>query len=940
MSDVEGQHSHETKKTLLSSGVALISALGMVLGVVLILAWGGLALNLTFALGVVLFLASVLGLVFASRKGVVSDSAFRNALFAAGVLTAIILTVYFRIPMLHYFGFYEPDGYYHYSVIRAAVNAGFSIPHILGISGWPQHAPVTEPFGLYWMTLLPYFFLRFFGVTYYTIMRLIPVAFGVFDVIGAYFLSRYVSKDKLFGILVMAFMALNMGNAARTSALIYRGDSFVTAFLIIALIFTIEISKTASARRKITYTLISGFSLSVCNAVWNGASFATATYVLAFVLILLFGFVFERKKLIDDSRYMLGTLILWFLLVFAYVYTGFIQPGQTFTGVFFLYLFIPMVAGWYAASYLSDIRHKHIMPRNLLHNHYGRFALAVAFAAIVVLVIYLLLPEFVYQIFVANGFEMTSGFAATIQELQPPTPQFIISSFGLQSYTSPTSIIVLASTYYQNLKDLFWVALLALFIPYLFMQIYDSGGLNAGNARVKFDFGVPILVLISFFALTAYLQMHAIRFNSLISVPLSIFGAYTLYWVATFFKTERPERIGAILLAFALFAFIVYLMLATQFYLVTSFLSSILIAGALCALIVLFGGGKTEHIIAPLNSIAFFALSLYSAVTVWFSSIISILLSIFGAGMIYWLVSLHKGSNPKRILALVGLAILIVVMMYQAHTYLPSLFPADNIDPQFISALAWFKNNSASNSVVLTLWPDGSLVEGVANRTSVTDSVGSQNATKAGPFAEWLFNSSPNPGFLTSSFNGRPDYLLVRTTWMLETGGIFTESGINTSSSTYGYSPFSSINERMNATTQVFLFQGNGLTAQAVLQKTASGQSLAGYLIFPNNAISPFSYIDFYNEDNATFSQVAQTAFNRTNNDTLLILYSSVANPSLPINITNAYLMTNGIMNSNMVKFLFMCGGSYCPWNNNVASLRTVYVNPDTKIFKIIYSSS
>jgi len=48
-------------------------------------------------------------------------------LFIAAVLAIIIVTIYFRIPMLKYFGFYEPDGFYHFSVIRAAVNDGFII---------------------------------------------------------------------------------------------------------------------------------------------------------------------------------------------------------------------------------------------------------------------------------------------------------------------------------------------------------------------------------------------------------------------------------------------------------------------------------------------------------------------------------------------------------------------------------------------------------------------------------------------------------------------------------------------------------------------------------------------------------------------------------------------------------------------------------------------
>ena len=100
------------------------------------------------------------------------DTAFtnKNLIFIGITLIILIATVYLRIELLQYQGFYEPDGFYHFSVIRAAVNNNFVVPKVLGISGWPQHTLVTEPVGLYWVTLFPYYILRFFGflITSYT----------------------------------------------------------------------------------------------------------------------------------------------------------------------------------------------------------------------------------------------------------------------------------------------------------------------------------------------------------------------------------------------------------------------------------------------------------------------------------------------------------------------------------------------------------------------------------------------------------------------------------------------------------------------------------------------------------------------------------------------------------------------------------------------------
>ena len=66
----------------------------------------------------------------------------------------------------------------------------FAIPRFLSISGFPTHFPITEPDGLYLVTIVPYMLLQFFGISYYNVMRVVPVAFGIFDAIGAYFLIQ------------------------------------------------------------------------------------------------------------------------------------------------------------------------------------------------------------------------------------------------------------------------------------------------------------------------------------------------------------------------------------------------------------------------------------------------------------------------------------------------------------------------------------------------------------------------------------------------------------------------------------------------------------------------------------------------------------------------------------------------------------------------------
>ncbi len=745
--------------------------------------------------------------------------------------------------MLQYYGFYEPDGYFHYSMIRAAVNNNFILPPYLGISGWPPSCnnyncgsitqPHHEPYGLYWVTLIPYFFLRFLGISYYTVQRLVPVAFGILDVIAAYFLARYWSKDKLFLVLVMLFIGLNMGNAARTSALIYRGDSFVTFFFLLALVFTVEIFKNENRRMKLAFTLLAAITLALCNLVWNGAAFATAIYIFALLLMLVFGFTSENKKMIDNCGYMLGVLLVWYWIVAIFKWLSWIASIETFTGTNFFLLFVPIAIGWYVIDHVL----KHPDKIQYVNTPMKRAIVALAAIAIGFLAIYLIIPSFVSDIFTTSGFLITNAFSSTIQELQVPTYSFLFASFGFQNFTNPMSIILVLSTYFPNLVLLFWFVLLACFIPYLFMHVeHTEEGMMSGHAKIKFAFSETTLILISYFALTAYLQMSAIRFNSLLSIPISIFSAYTIYWLMLFVKRYKLAYYASFILLF----------------------------------------------------------------------------------------------------------VLIVYILQSDANYIIGLAPADQINPQFISAMAWLRNNSAPNSVVLALWPDGSVVEGVGNRTAVTDSVQSQYAYKADPFAAWLYNSTPDPQFLLANISGEPDYLVVRNAWMVETGGIFTEAGINGTNGSYGFIQFQSLNEKVNQTTQTFQFySSSGLEAQTVIKRgnATNASSITSYLVL-QHGIQPFGYIEFYNELGGNFSIIKQTSFNVTNNQTLQIVYSPIPANNLYVNITGAYMFGTALERSNMIKFLYQCNPNVCTWNNNIASLHEVFGNTDTKIYQILYNQS
>ncbi len=820
------------------------------------------------------------------------DKLKEYAIYGVAVIVIFAVAIYLRTTMAKYWGFFEPDDFYHFSVIRAAVNNNFFIPVDLSISGWPQHAPISEPRGLYWVTLLPYFFLRFAGISYYTIMRYISVVYGLLDMVGAYLLARLLSKDKFFLLLVIVLVGLSSGDAARTSALIYRGDSFVTVFLIAALLFFVYIFKSRTRQNKVIFAVLSGISLSLANFVWNGAPFVTLVYIGTFLLVLVVSFVNRKEEMLNDLVYVLAALGIWFAFVSVYLLAGQIWRGsQVLTGPSFLIVYLVMIAAWYIS--------REIAKRNYIGSKLGRLLFIVVASLAGVIIVYAVAPNLVLNIVVNNGLIDTTSFSVTIQELTPPTYSFLFSSFGYMLYSSPMSIIMMLPTVLLHgvpaisflrteMGLLFWLVLLLGFAPYLFMKVYDSRGFLGGTARWRLDVDVGLMALMAYFAITAFLQIYAIRFNSLVAVPLAIFGAYTIYWLTLFSKRFDLTKVAGAVAVFAITVVLIFSVLQSRF-------------------------GSSAAVTA-------------------------------GAGVMALLLSLavyqySKTSHRYEIAGYAITAVLLVALLSFDLIASAGVAPADSMNTQMYSALSWLKNNSAPSSVVLTLWPDGSVVEGVANRTSIMDSVGSQNSQKSYMFARWLFNSSDNPQFLLNKSIDKPDYLMVRYIWLLgESVGIFQEAELNLSTeSSYAFAPMTNFNEGGNATGTVLRFSNGAIN---VVMRVNANKSIIAYMDEGNGRISPFTYVAFADQNTGNFSVVRQTAFNTTNGQMLLIDYSDISNPHLIVNVTGAVIFASGLAQSNMVKLLYFCNTRSCEWNNNVASLDLVYANQDTRIYRILYNST
>ncbi len=140
-------------------------------------------------------------------------------------------------------------------------------------------------------------------------------------------------------------------------------------------------------------------------------------------------------------------------------------------------------------------------------------------------------------------------------------------------------------------------------------------------------------------------------------------------------------------------------------------------------------------------------------------------------------------AAPLSILAAVSLTkfsksdwlnLLIILSLLVPMTFLATTISPAGITPQLISSMQWIKSNTPSNATFLTSWADGSLIEGIAQRQSWSDSIQAQGYGFS--FGRFLFARADN---LTYLYNVSPDYLLIQTAFKNQSQAIAEEAGVS-----------------------------------------------------------------------------------------------------------------------------------------------------------------
>ncbi|MEM0149910.1 MAG: hypothetical protein QXW10_03385 [Candidatus Micrarchaeaceae archaeon] len=764
----------------------------------------------------------------------------RFYILGIAVIAILVMGVFLRTTMLHFQGFFEPDGFYHYSVMLQAVHDGFAIPLTNRLSGFPTHFPVTEPDGLYYVTLVPYYFLRFFGLSVYDIERGVPVVFGLLDIIATYFIVKRIVNNNYLAVLAMAFVAASGGDIARTAALVYRGDGFITIFLLVALLFIFEALKTDTHRsdaqglkryRKYYYMVAAVVVLGIGTVVWNGAPFTIIVYMLAMLFLIIYGFIKANKELLRDTAFMSAALIITYAIQHMWMAAYFIRGNQAFSSWHFFLFYLPITIGSIIAYYVVEKRNSNPILILLAGNAKSRVYLFSFAALIFIALMSTIFYSYLLRIAGGGGLVIAHGaLNKSIQELTPPTFGFLWASFNLELLLAPFTLLfyIIFSGDYSLVPVVGMLIGLLLFAA---IALYRKKVFTAKHSDEYF------IIILAYFAATMYLQANAVRFNSLVAVPIAILSAISIYTIGKFIYDRKVSIYGA-----------------------------------------------------------FRAINLYYVI------------------------------------------VLIIVVLVVYYTYLGSstFAQADGIDQSFLNATVWMRNNTPANATFLTVWPDGSVIEGWGNRTSLTDSVGGQNGPLIANFSRWLFNDSPDPQYLYSI--GKPQYIFTRPYWFTLSGGIAEEGGVNTTG--FGLQLMNALQPIYNSTTNTdyYEFISSNIKALLVIHIDANGtKSIGAYVGNPNSTTyDPIDRVLFYDEQSGAFAY--SNISDKYVNYTLFVPYMPTTSS---VSIGTGILLGPKLLNSNFFKLVMLCtDASSCPYDNSNVTLTPVYVNPDARIYKVTYLNS
>ena len=253
--------------------------------------------------------------------------------FCSAFLLIILLGILFRLHNIKNFGFFEYDIYFYFGVAQHTLANHLIIPTPLPHSGFPIKNNFSEKPGLIYILLSAYLVAKLFlpNITLYTIVRLIPVLFGIFGMLEAYVLAYSMTRDRNTAIVSMLIMAVLPAAVMRTQATEYRGETYVPVLLGAIFISILGYQKAKSIfSYKFLLSLIAGAVLLFIALVsWIGSYYLLA--VLGFLAIIAVSFKITSSKLRAVLITLFAGIILWLLgwLLLPHLLPGYYNYLQT-----------------------------------------------------------------------------------------------------------------------------------------------------------------------------------------------------------------------------------------------------------------------------------------------------------------------------------------------------------------------------------------------------------------------------------------------------------------------------------------------------------------------------------------------------------------------------------------------------------------------------------
>ena len=387
---------------------------------------------------------------------------------------------------------------FHHFAIGKFISLGNEFPELWGLSYYPTGARIGEPPGLYCVSVILYWMLKPFGISYLGAFKLSTPLFGVGTILVIYLFIKdlFNRKTALYSALILSFLP---GFMYRTFSGFYRGDAFSVFFMVLGFYLFFK-SLDGRMKNRIGFAVSAGLSFGLMGLVWNG-------FLFGFVVLSAFVIVYSAATYIWDgkSRQVVLTYVLSAGIGIAMIkYSIMLNPRvENYITDLTKYIY-PLTIG--ISILFEGLRYK--TKEFSLKN---KFYVLTSFLFVGIFAAFQFFEEVLKNLYTGYGMVSAAGsIMPTIGELKPPSNEALWDKYGIAG--------ILA-------------------IPGLFYLLKEK------------QLRSPVFVLVWLLA-SVFLMKTALRYTFIASLPIAITGAFFLYKIEVKFPKKETRLITTAILIF------------------------------------------------------------------------------------------------------------------------------------------------------------------------------------------------------------------------------------------------------------------------------------------------------------------------------------------------------------------------------------------------------